>query len=308
MQEDKIFIKVLGAAAGGGFPQWNCNCNNCVAARQKLKGYPPQTQSSIAVSVDGLDWALFNASPDLRQQINSNPELWPASPEKVGKRHSPIQSVLVTNGDIDHILGLLTLREKQEFTLFATSKINEILEDNPLFKALDPNFVSKKNLVLEQPIEILPSLFITLFSVPGKVPLYMESGDVVTDEESENTVGVEIRRGNKVFYYIPGCAKLTQTIADRIDNANLLFFDGTLWCDDEMILNGTGEKTGLRMGHMSIFEETGSIAMLKKLKIAQKFYIHINNTNPILNQHSKERKYVEQQGWNVAFDGMDLCI
>lgn len=291
---------VLGAAAGGGLPQWNCGCPNCDAARSGE--IPSLTQSSLAVSADGAHWAILNASPDIRAQVAALPALHPTD-----LRTSPIASVLLTNGDIDHVAGLLTLREGQAFTLFATPEIHRILFGNPVFSALDPRIVERRPVRLDQPFELLPGLRASLFAVPGKVPLYAEGEVVDTDLEGEQTVGVEIARGGKRLLYIPGCARVTDALATRIDGSDMLLFDGTLWRDDEMIEAGLSRKTGKRMGHISMDGPNGSIAALSDLSVGRRVFIHMNNTNPVLRPGSDERRAAEAAGWTIAADGLELA-
>lgn len=290
---------VLGAAAGGGLPQWNCGCRNCCAARDGT--IPAASQSSIAFSANGSDWAVLNASPDIRYQIAASPPLHPTGP-----RESPIRSVVLTNGDIDHVVGLLTLREKQTFRLYMTSAIAEVLDENPIFRALDPKFVTREIVALGQNVEIADGLFAEMFVVPGKVPLYMEGETVDTELEGEQTVGVSLRAGDKQAFYLPGCAKVTEALADRMTGAELVFFDGTVWENEEMIRLGVGAKTGARMGHMSMAGERGSMAAFEPLGVARKIFVHMNNTNPVFDPTSPERKQVEASGWEVAFDGMEV--
>jgi len=293
---------VLGTSAGGGLPQWNCGCDNCRLARIPGSGLLPQTQSSIAVSVDGENWAILNASPDIRQQIGDNSQLHPKS-----LRHSPIRSVVVTNGDIDHIAGLLVLREKQAFGLFMTEALAAIIDDNPIFQALDPNFVERRTIALNAPFQLLPGLTAELFSVPGKVPLFLEGANPEIGVEGEQTIGIELTANGQRAYYIPGCAALTDKLADRIDGADLLLFDGTLFTDDEMLISGTGQKTGRRMGHMPIDGADGSLEALSALTIERKIYVHINNTNPIW-RHGPERDTVRAAGFEVGHDGMEITL
>ncbi|MGI2035613.1 pyrroloquinoline quinone biosynthesis protein PqqB [Rhizobium panacihumi] len=291
---------VLGAAAGGGLPQWNCGCPNCAAARQgKLT---PQTQSSLAVSVDGQSWLVLNASPDIRAQLERNPALWPA-----GLRGSPIAAVLPTNGDIDHVAGLLTLREKQEFSLYATSALLQTLSDNPIFNVLDPACVTQRKIALDAPFFPLPQLETRLFAVPGKVPLYLEKGEPQLGTEGEQTIGVEFRVGALRAYYIPGCGDVTAALAQRIDGADLLLFDGTVWHDDEMIRLGVGIKTGRRMGHVPISGEGGSLEALSALSIRRRVFVHINNTNPIW-RAGPERAALEAKGFEVGHDEMEISL
>ncbi len=290
---------ILGAAAGGGLPQWNCGCEICEAARRG--DVPSLTQSSLAVSGDGEAWAILNASPDIRMQLAASPQLHPTGP-----RASPIASVLVTNGDIDHVAGLLTLREKQPFTLFATREIMTVLEANPIFAALDPTLVTRQAIALEEPFALTPTVTARLFAVPGKIPLYLEGEEVVTDLEGEQTVGVSLMAAGAEAFYIPGCAKMTEALASRLKDAELLFFDGTVWVDDEMRRKGVGSKTGARMGHMSMAGEAGSIAAFEPLGVSRKVFVHMNNTNPVLLPDSPQRADAEAAGWTIGRDGMEF--
>ncbi len=291
-------LKILGAAAGGGLPQWNCGCPNCEAARAGR--IPSLTQSSICASADGTSWAVLNASPDIRTQIAATPELHPRA-----LRHSPIASVLATNGDIDHVAGLLVLREKTPFDLFATAEIHAALADNPLFAALDPDLVARRAAPLNRPFELAPGLTAELFPVPGKVPLYLEGDHVVTDLEGEQTVGVELTANGATAFYVPGCARMTPALADRLRGAALVMFDGTVWEDDEMPRAGTGAKTGRRMGHMAMRD---TIAAFASLDVGRKIFVHMNNTNPALDPGSAERAEAEAAGWTVAQDGMEFTL
>lgn len=293
---------VVGAAAGGGLPQWNCGCLNCSMARDPASGVRPQTQSSLAVSLDGEAWAVFNASPDIRQQIQDNRALQPRR-----LRHTPIKSVVLTNGDIDHLAGLLVLREKQAFTVYSTGTVSQIIADNSIFRALDPELVSRRIVAIEEPFSPLPGLEARLFAVPGKVPLFLESGEPDLNVEGEDTVGIELRADAKRVYYVPGCGMLNDVLAARLQNADALFFDGTLFTDDEMIATGAGHKTGRRMGHMPIATEGGSLDALAALNIRRKIYVHINNTNPVW-RAGTERAYVESRGFEVGFDGMEINL
>ncbi|MEX0368212.1 MAG: pyrroloquinoline quinone biosynthesis protein PqqB [Ruegeria sp.] len=292
---------ILGAAAGGGLPQWNCGCLNCSLARSgKIAS---QTQSSLAVSADGDSWAVLNASPDIRIQLSHARSLYPT-----GLRQLPLASVLVTNGDIDHVAGLLSLREMQPFTLFATQAIHDVLAQNPVFDALNASVVARTAIALDTPFELVPGLTATLFAVPGKVPLYLEGEEVQTDLIGDQTVGVALQTGTQNTFYIPGCATLNDDLRSRLDGADLLFFDGTLWADDEMLRAGLGQKTGKRMGHMSISGPDGTIAAFAELNIARKVFVHMNNTNPVLRPDSAERAQAEAAGWIIGQDGMEITL
>lgn len=309
-----MFIRVLGAAAGGGFPQWNCNHPNSRRARQNDPNAKQRTQSSIAVSADGEDWFLFNASPDLRQQINNNEILHP----KRDLRHSPIQGAVLTNADVDHVAGLLNLRESQPLRIYATQRVLDVLAANSIFNVLNPEFVSREAMHLEEPLELQKAdgtpmnIRVTPFAVPGKVALWLEDeskGENFGSVE-EDTIALEVEnmKSDAKFIYMPACAQMTAEVADRIRGADLIFFDGTLWVDDEMIRGGVGVKTAQRMGHMSVSGPEGTMEALKDLNIKRKIFIHINTTNPILLDDSEERKQVEAAGWEVSYDGMAIEI
>ena len=303
-------IVVLGAAAGGGFPQWNCNCDICRAGRADSGAARPATQSSLAVSADGETWFLLNASPDIRQQIGQTPALHP----REGRRHSPIGGVLLTNADVDHIAGLLTLRESQPLSLYGTNRVLGVLSANSVFNVLNPDFVKRSSIVLDELTPLLladgqPSgLSAELFPVPGKVALWLEDESAGPNfgTVAEDTVGVRLSDGERDFFYIPGCASCPPELADLIGGAGLLFFDGTTWIDDEMSATGVGHKTGRRMGHMCMSGPAGSIAAMEPLDIGRKIFIHINNTNPVHLGSSPQRAAAEEAGWEIAYDGMEL--
>ncbi len=303
-------VVVLGAAAGGGFPQWNCNCDICRAGRAGNGSACPATQSSLAVSADGETWFLLNASPDIRQQIGQTPVLHP----REGRRHSPIGGVLLTNADVDHVAGLLTLRESQPFSLYGTGRVLGVLAANSIFNVVNPDFVQRNTIEFGENTPLLladgrPSgLSVEMFPVPGKVALWLED---VSDGENfgtvaEDTVGVKVSDGERAFFYIPGCASCPPELDERIEGADLLFFDGTTWVDDEMSATGVGHKTGQRMGHMCMSGPDGSIAAMAPLGIGRKIFIHINNTNPVHLVNSPERAEAGKDGWEIAYDGMEV--
>jgi pyrroloquinoline quinone biosynthesis protein B len=309
-----LHIRVLGSAAGGGYPQWNCNHPNSRRARSGDPAAPMRTQSSLAVSANGADWVLFNASPDLRQQINENDILHP----RVGLRDSPIQAVVLTNADVDHVAGLLNLRESQPFNVYATRRVLDVLAANSIFNVLNPQFVGRRPMALDEDLRLLGAgdldLGISLhpFAVPGKVALWLEdesSGENFGSVE-EDTIGLEVREadGRTAFFYLPACARMTDDLADRLRGAPLVFFDGTLWVDDEMVRDGVGVKTGRRMGHMSLSGEDGSIAAFRDIDVGRKVFIHINTTNPVLAADTPERREAEAAGWEIARDGMAIEV
>lgn len=306
--ETRLRLFVLGSAAGGGYPQWNCLCPVC---RLYWNGDPrvtARTQSSIVASADGVHWLLLNASPDLREQIMRSLPIAPTSGAgEAERRHSPLSAVLVTNGDVDHVAGLLTLREKQPFQLFGTTGVLDVIAANPVFSVLDPDCVERKPVAIGEAFEPVPGLEVEVFSVPGKVPLYLEKGEVDVGEEGEMTVGARLSANGRTAYYIPGCAAVTDGLRERLRDADALLFDGTVFEDDEMPRAGVGLKTGRRMGHVSIAGDGGSLHGFDGLGIGKRIYIHINNTNPILIEGSAERQAVEAAGWQVSHDGMEIA-
>jgi len=214
----------------------------------------------------------------------------------------------LTNADIDHVAGLLTLREQQAFTLFATAEIHQMIADNPIFNALNPDFVTRTSIVLDKPFQLVSGITARLIAVPGKVPLYLEGETVQTDLMGEQTVGVQLEASGKRVFYIPGCAALRPDLKARIEGADIVMFDGTLWQDDEMVRAGLSQKTGQRMGHMSMSGADGSITAFERLDVGRKIFVHMNNTNPVLRPDSSEKAQAEQAGWIVAQDGMEIEI
>lgn len=307
-----MLVRVLGSAAGGGFPQWNCACRNCSDVRQGVAGLAARSQSSIVVSADGVNWCLLNASPDLRTQIGTFAALTPSV--EYGARFSPLKSVILTDGDVDHVAGLLNLREGQSFHLYASARIQAVIAANPMFGVLADGIVTRT--VMEKGARFepagCPGLAVEMFAVPGKVALYMENAASGEDfgTRDGDVVGLKLmdRTTGSFACYIPGCAEVTPEVIDHIDGAGALFFDGTLFTDDEMITQGLSPKTGRRMGHISISGEDGSIARLAGVDTARRIYIHLNNSNPILREASPERQSVDSAGWEVAYDGMELSL
>ena len=305
---------VLGAAAGGGFPQWNCACGNCRRARAGDPVAPPRMQSSLAVSADGMRWLILNASPDLRQQILLTPALHPRA--GAGLRDSPIAAVAVTNGDIDHTGGLINLREGWPLSLYAHARMHATLNANPVFQVLNPEVVARRDLPLGMRTPVTDAagagigLAVETFAVPGKVPLYQERARADGDFSGEagDILALQLIQSDhdaRVFY-VPNCADLDAQTARRLEGADLVLFDGTLYHDDEMITAGLGRKTGRRMGHMPIAGPGGSLAALAGLGIKRGVYVHINNSNPVLCADSPECAAVEEAGWEVAVDGLEL--
>jgi pyrroloquinoline quinone biosynthesis protein B len=269
----------------------------------------PRTQSSIAVSADGKSWAIVNASPDIRQQIRATPELQPD--RAGGLRNTPIAAVVLTNGDIDHISGLLSLRENQPFSVYATARVHPVLTGNSVFRILAPGVVSRLQLPLNQEIEIAGTGVIAeAFPVHGKIALYLEDP---TKEgfgtETGDTIGLKLTAaGSGSLFYIPGCAKIDDELLSRVQGAAALLFDGTLFTNNEAVDLGVLDKTSLRMGHVPVTGEGSSLHAFDGAGIARKAFIHINTTNPMLELGSEAEKTVKAAGWEISHDGMSFSV
>ena len=305
-------VVVLGAAAGGGVPQWNCGCQVCRAARTTHPELQ-STQASLAISADGDHWFLINASPDLRQQLSAAPALHPAA----GKlRHSPIAGVILTNGEIDAIAGLLSMREGWPFTIYAHPKVLATLKSNSVFNVLNEKNVKRQAIAIDQPFEpALPDgtpsgIEISPFEVTGKGAWYLEGERREGAAATGDTLGLHIRdkKTGKFLLFIAACAEVTANLKSRLQGAPLVFFDGTVWRDDEMIAAGLATKTGRSMGHISMSGEEGAIAALENLGIERKIFLHINNSNPVWLAGSEERKAAERAGWQIPADGTEIVL
>jgi len=291
---------VLGSAAGGGFPQWNCGCRLCELARAGDRSARPATQASVALTGDNESWLLVGASPDLRQQIQDAPQLHPRSEG----RDSPIVSVALIGADVDAIAGLLVLRERQRLKVFAPRPILDVLAANCIFDVLDPALVERIEIAPQEPVACGGGMTLTLLPMPGKVPLYLEERGA-TQPAPGPTYAALVEAGGRRIIVAPACADITASVRTQLQQADVLFFDGTLFDDDEMIAAGVGKKTGRRMGHVPIGGPDGSMARLADLP-GRRIYLHINNTNPILLAGSPERLQVEAARFEVAYDGMEV--
>ncbi|HEX2363597.1 MAG TPA: pyrroloquinoline quinone biosynthesis protein PqqB [Bradyrhizobium sp.] len=306
-------VVVLGAAAGGGVPQWNCGCQVCRAAR----GEHPElqsTQASIAFSADGTHWFLVNASPDLRQQLIHAPQL---HPKPGALRHSPIAGVILTNGEIDAVAGLLSMREGSPFAIYAHAKVLAILKSNSIFNVLSEKNVARVGIEIDRAFEpALPDgspsgIEVIAFTVPGKGAWYLEGkAHPGGTDGAGDTLGLRIRdkATDRHFYFIAACAHVSDELKSRLAGAPLLFFDGTVWRDDEMVVAGLGTKTGQSMGHISMSGTAGAIEALAGLDIDRKIFLHINNSNPALLRGSSERKIAESAGWQIPADGTEILL
>jgi pyrroloquinoline quinone biosynthesis protein B len=299
---------VLGSAAGGGFPQWNCGCHNCVAVRAGAPGFEARSQDSVAVSSDLERWFLFNASPDISHQVQQNPQLWPRS-----LRHSPIHGVVLTNGDLDHVLGLLQLRESQPLSLYATSRVHAGLRSNSAMRTLE-RFEGQlrwhllepgKTCELESAKGERSGIFVTANSVPGKPPLHLM--DTYAPSELDN-VALSARTetsGSLVYASAIAGAKAS---ADIFSDARVLLLDGTFWSENELPELGLNLGGARTMAHQPVGGADGSLAALTHLNVPRRIYTHLNNTNPLLDANSPQYAEVVASGWEVAKDGLKLRI
>lgn len=265
---------------------------------------PPRTQASIAVSADGDRWLLINASPDLRQQIAATPAL---HPRPGTLRNSPIGAVLLTGAEVDTLAGLLHLRERQPFEILAAPQTLAVLDANPIFRALNPEFVGRRAILPGQAVEAL-GIAVTPYAVPGKVPLFAEQGADPGVAEDGEALGVAFSADGGTLHYIPGCAAMTDALRQRLAGADCVLFDGTLFHDAEMIALGAGPKTGRRMGHMPMTGPGSSVEAFAAIPVRRRVFVHINNTNPALLADSPERAILRDAGWEVAQDGMEIRL
>lgn len=297
-----MWLRVLGSAAGGGYPQWNCDCPGCRAVRDGSRPCRPRTQSSIAVSADRRSWFLLNASPDIRSQIESFPALRPH-----GGRATPLEAVLLTDAELDHTLGLLLLREGRGVELHATPAVHETLcEDTSLLRTLRAYC----------PVEWRPVTPGTDVPLPGGLTYRAFEAPTTKrprfgpGREKERVVGYRLtdESSGRAAVYLPGVQELTPQVREQLDDCACLLVDGTCWHDDELIRLGLAGKTAREMGHLPIAGPGGSLEALSSLPIERRIYLHINNTNPILLEDAPERRAVEESGMEVAMDGMEVRI
>ena len=298
-------VRVLGSAAGGGYPQWNCGCANCEAVRRGAPGARARTQESIAISADGASWFLINVSPEIRSQIESCSALTPRA-----SRHSPIAGLVLTNGDLDHCLGLLSLRESHPLVVYATEAVRAgFTTGNVLYRTLErfPGQVTWSALALdrEQPLGD-SGLYLTAISTPGKPPLHLEG---IRPRSAEDNIGLLIRdaRSGGRLAYFSGVAGPSDGVAQALAQADVFFFDGTFWSSDELVVAGLGTRRAEDMAHWPVGGPEGSLAFLAR-QPARRILIHVNNTNPILRDESPERQALTTAGIEVAVDGMELSL
>jgi pyrroloquinoline quinone biosynthesis protein B len=304
-----VIIRILGSAAGGGFPQWNCGCPNCRGVRDGTVRALARTQECVAISADGREWFLLNCSPEIRGQIESFEPLHPRS-----ARHSPIAGILLTNGDLDHTLGLLSLREGQPLTVYATGVVRRgFSENNVLARTLErfPGQLTWRELDPDREVELVGAsgptgLRVRAVTAPGKVALHLEA---TAAPGPLHNVGLLVRDGSgRGLAYFSAVAEVTPAVAQALAAADCIFFDGTFWQEDELPRLGLGQRLASQMAHLPVGGPGGSLAALAGLPARRRIYIHVNNTNPILREDSAERAAIVAAGWEVAYDGQEVRL
>lgn len=307
-------VKILGSAAGGGFPQWNCACPNCRQVRAGTFRGKPRNQAQLGVSADGRSWFLLGASPDLRSQIERTPELHP----REGVRQSPIAGIVLGNADVDHVLGLLLLRELQPLRVHATESVRRILmEDNSMFAMLQrvPDQVSWTTFAPGTSFPLLNAagkdsgLRCRALSLGTHYPAYVSQprqGELNSQEASLGLI-IESPSGKRLAY-MPAVPQIDDALLAEFDSADVLLFDGTFWSDDELIrIQGSGQSAR-QMGHVPVSSAEGSLHKLAGLRHPRKIYLHINNTNPMLSEAGPEYAQVREAGWEIAEDGWQFDL
>ncbi len=304
-------VRVLGSAAGGGFPQWNCACRLCRGVREGTVRARLRTQESTAVSADGERWVLLNASPEIRSQIEAFRSLHPKAP-----RHTPIGAIVLTNGDLDHVLGLLSLRESQRLALYAAPCVRRgFLEGNSLARTLARfpgqvtwhDIAEAEEITLRDPAGEPLGLTLRAAPAPGRPPPHLK-GHVADDPLESIGVLITETATSRRLAYIPGTAAITPPLRALMEGADAVFLDGTCWADDELIAQGLGTATSVSMGHVPVGGPGGSLAALAGLVAGRRVLIHLNNTNPLLDEDSAERRAAAAAGWDVAHDGMEMTL
>ncbi|MBF6568788.1 MAG: pyrroloquinoline quinone biosynthesis protein PqqB [Candidatus Binataceae bacterium] len=302
-------LLVLGSSAGGGFPQWNCNCRNCRGLREGSIRTRARTQSSVAVSNDSSNWVLINASPDILTQIGSIEQFTPND----GIRNSPIKAVILVDSQIDHTTGLLMLREGDRLPIYCTENVREdLIAGNPILRVLESYCGTDWNRI---PIESSDGFTISGFdglhfhamAVDGKAPPYSPHRDAHLPGDNIALTITNQASGRSIFY-APGLARVDDRVAQWMSRADCILVDGTFWSEDEMTRQGAGRKSASEMGHLPQSGSDGMLTHLSRFQASRKILIHINNTNPLLDEDSAERRQVERMGIEVAFDGMEIEI
>jgi pyrroloquinoline quinone biosynthesis protein B len=299
---------VLGSAAGGGFPQWNCACRNCAGVREGRPELRARTQDSVAISGDGERWFLLNASPDVLFQVQQHRQLWPKS-----FRGSPIAGVVLTNGDLDHVLGLLQLRESQPLALYATARVLAGLRENAALRTLErfEGHLVQRELVVGEEVELAAAdggssgLFLRPDTVAGKPPLHLMGS---YEPSPSDNVALRVRAGESTSLVYASAIANARAALPLFEGCGALLLDGTFWSEEELPDMGVPMGPARTMAHQPIGGADGSLEALVGLQVPRRIYTHLNNTNPVLDERSPERARVVAAGWEIATDGLTLRL
>ena len=304
-------VRLLGTAAGGGFPQWNCNCTNCRGVRSGTLQVQPRTQSCVALSVDDRHWFLLNASPDVRMQIESFPPLLPPSDTTRG---TSIEAVFLTDADLDHTLGLLLLREGPRLTIYATSPVRQALTSGlalapalECYCSVDWREPSTEFSQLLYADGSLSGLSYAAFPILGKPPRYLERRAMPQVGDRVGYRFVDEKTGGRLVF-LPGLASLDESVKAHLRDCDALLLDGTFWSEQEMQEMHVGRTSATQMGHLPVGGPHGSLQQIAPLSISHKVYMHINNTNPMLVEDSPEHAAVKAEGVDIGWDGLELAL
>jgi len=306
-------VKILGSAAGGGFPQWNCACSNCSRLRKGVLKTRPRTQAQVAVSPDHSSWFLLNASPDLRQQLGENSEFAPPG----AARGTPINAIFLTSADVDCVLGLLHLREFQPLRIYSTLSVRRVLaEENSLFRTLTRSNppVRWEVLSLDRLVPLVAhaqpgardNLFCKAVPLGGSFPDYASDQLRRSLPEDEAVIGLQFMQRDKRFLYAPSLPGRGEDWKRRVGESQLAFLDATFWSDDELIKTQSGSPSARQMGHLPLYGTGGLLHQLQFARNVRRVLIHINNTNPILDEESPQHRAVLEAGFEIAYDGMEF--
>ena len=297
-----LSLKLLGTAAGGGFPQWNCACALCQASRRDPSAIPPRQHLQALVSCGGALF-LINASPDLRPQIEAEARLHPDPAQ--GRRHTPIAGIVLTSADLDQVLGLLLLREFQPLRVYATEPVQQALEANTFFRMLHrvPDQLTWVEIAPGVPFALHAELVCTPIPLKGSLPAYVHGPGTASNAEPGASIGLLLESAGRRIAYTPALPEITDELCALYDSCDVVLVDGTFWSDDELCRTQPGTPLARAIGHVPMSGKDGSMARLASVTRPAKVFVHINNTNPVLDPRSEEARLVRGSGWQIAEDG-----
>jgi pyrroloquinoline quinone biosynthesis protein B len=298
-------FRLLGTAAGGGIPQWNCACELCTLCRLKPEVIPPRFQLQAAIWDQQGDCFLLNASPDLRFQIEANPELHPSN--QLGRRNTPIQGIILTTADLDQTLGLLLLREFQPLTVYSTALVRQALESNTFFTMLDrvPGQLTWIEIKASVPFPLGDTgIVCTPIPLPGEMPFYARQ--LGPCEPGQASLGLLLEAGGQRIAYTPSVPRITESLRSIYSASQAILVDGTFWSDTELSNTHSGTPLARAIGHVPMSGEDSTLALLSDLNVPKKIFVHLNNTNPVLDPRSEQYRAVIDAGWQIGYDGWQL--